>query len=285
MTDEKQKSALCFPTLLPGHVWLVGAGPGNIGLITLLCKHALEQADAIVYDALVHPEVLTLARKQALLLYAGKRGGRPSPKQADISKTVIRLAKEKRRVLRLKGGDPLLFGRGVEEALALVAQKIPFRIVPGITSGSGGLTWAGIPLTHRDTNSAVTFLTGHCASDKRKINWEALAQSAQTLVIYMPLKNLSHISARLISGGRKKREPVALVSRASTRQQAVVETNLAQCAQTSWIHGIHPPCLMVVGRNVTLRAGLDWLGAMEQKRSLNAFPLAEEYDPSCTNHP
>src|SRR5205823_10786098 len=152
---------LRLPEFLPGSVWLVGAGPGDPGLLSALALHALNEADTLVYDALVDRRILELARPGAGLEYAGKRGGRPSPSQPDISARLIRLAQDGRRVLRLKGGDPCVFGRGGEEALALAAAQIPFRIVPGITAGIGGLAYAGIPVTHRDIASAVTFVTGH----------------------------------------------------------------------------------------------------------------------------
>src|SRR5881275_1068267 len=152
---------LKLPDFLPGSVWLVGAGPGDPGLLSVLALHALDHADIVVYDALVDRRILALARPGAALDYAGKRGGRPSPSQPDISAKLIELARAGQRVLRLKGGDPCVFGRGGEEALALADAGIPFRIVPGITAGIGGLAYAGIPVTHRDIASAVTFVTGH----------------------------------------------------------------------------------------------------------------------------
>ena len=156
-----------FPVQLaplePGWVWLVGAGPGDPGLLSLHALNALGQADVVVYDALVDKRILDLARAGADLVYAGKRGGRPSAEQSDISNRLITFARAGKRVLRLKGGDPFVFGRGAEEALALAGAGIPFRLVPGITAGIGGLAYAGIPVTHRDVNSAVTFLTGHQA--------------------------------------------------------------------------------------------------------------------------
>src|SRR5215469_5685087 len=154
-------SRLALPELKPGHVWLVGAGPGEPGLLSVLALHALETASAIVCDALVDPRILALVRPGAAIEDAGKRGGRPSPRQPDISARLVRLARAGQRVLRLKGGDPCVFGRGGEEALALAEARIPFRIVPGITAGIGGLAYAGIPVTHRDIASAVTFVTGH----------------------------------------------------------------------------------------------------------------------------
>jgi len=155
-----------LPEFLPGTVWLVGAGPGEPGLLSLLALHALRHADVVVHDALVDPRILRLARPEAALEFAGKRGGKPSPKQPDISARLVQLARAGQRVLRLKGGDPFVFGRGAEEGLALVAAGVTFRVVPGITAGIGGLTYAGIPTTHRDSNAAVTFVTGHSSAGR-----------------------------------------------------------------------------------------------------------------------
>src|SRR5690348_7701090 len=168
-----------MPRFEPGSVWLAGAGPGDPGLLSLLALHGLRQADVVVYDALVDERILALAAPGAAQEYAGKRGGKPSAKQRDISLRLIELAREGKRVLRLKGGDPFVFGRGGEEALALVAARIPFRIVPGISAGVGGLAYAGIPSTHRDINSAVAFVTGHTSSGTvPDVDWEALAKGA-----------------------------------------------------------------------------------------------------------
>src|SRR3954449_1099092 len=193
---------LGLPDFTPGSVWLVGAGPGDPGLLSALALHALDRADVVVYDALVDPRILALAPAGAQLDYAGKRGGRPSPSQPDISARLIRLAREGRRVLRLKGGDPCVFGRGGEEALALAEAAIPFRIVPGITAGIGGLAYAGIPVTHRDINSAVTFVTGHSsAGTVPAVDWEAIARGSPVIVLYMSLKHLDRIAERVIAGG------------------------------------------------------------------------------------
>src|SRR5438552_4118384 len=182
-----------LPDFAPGSVWLVGSGPGYPGLLSALALHALDHADIVVYDALVDPRILALARPGATLDFAGKRGGRPSPRQPDISARLIRLARAGRRVLRLKGGDPFVFGRGGEEALALAGAGVPFRIVPGITAGIGGLAYAGIPLTHRDTNSAVTLLTGHTSDGVAPdgLDWQALAKGSPVLVLYMASKHLA----------------------------------------------------------------------------------------------
>ncbi|RMD63953.1 MAG: uroporphyrinogen-III C-methyltransferase [Alphaproteobacteria bacterium] len=258
----------------PGWVWLTGAGPGDAGLLTLLGLHALRHADVVVYDALVGADVLALARPGCRLEYAGKRGGRPSPKQTDISRRLIQFAREGQRVLRLKGGDPFVFGRGGEEALALVEAGVPFRVVPGVSSGIGGLAYAGIPVTHRDVNSAVTFVTGHDLSGAvpDTLDWPALARGAPVLVFYMALKHLAHIAARLIAAGRAPDEPVAVVSKAASPAQKVLETTLATCAADACAGGVEPPCLVVVGRVVRLRAGLDWLGALGG-RVLDPDPL------------
>lgn len=263
-----------LPAMEPGAVWLAGAGPGDPGLLTLLAAKALAEADAIVYDALVGEEILALARPDALLEYAGKRGGKPSPKQPDISLRLIQLAREGKRVLRLKGGDPLVFGRGGEEALALVAARVPFRIVPGISAGLGGLAYAGIPLTHRETNSAVSFVTGHDATGEvpDSVDWLGLARSSPVLVIYMALKHLDRITGTLLEGGIDPERPLAIVSRATLPQQRVLETTLSRAVEDARAAGLEPPALLVLGETVRLRAALDWLGAQTGK-VLRADPL------------
>ena len=263
-----------LPTFEPGWVWLVGAGPGDPGLLTLHALNALGQADVVVYDALVDPRVLALAGDGVERVYAGKRGGRPSPRQPDISDRIVRLAHAGKRVLRLKGGDPFVFGRGGEEALALVAAGVPFRVVPGVTAGIGGLAYAGIPLTHRDTNSAVTFVTGHSIDGDvpEGLDWTALAGGAPVLVFYMALKHLAVICDRLIAAGRNPAEPVAIVSKAATPAQRVVETTLARAAEAAADAAIEPPAIVAVGPVVRLRAALDWLGALDG-RVLDPDPL------------
>jgi len=259
MIDSRR---LELPDFLPGSVWLVGAGPGDPGLLSVLALHALDHADIVVYDALVDPRILGLAPAGATLDYAGKRGGRPSPSQPDISARLIRLAQEGRRVLRLKGGDPCVFGRGGEEALALAAAGIPFRIVPGITAGIGGLAYAGIPVTHRDINSAVTFVTGHSSDGAVPdgVDWEAIARGSPVIVLYMGLRHIAAIAARLIAAGRTPNEPVAIVSKATTPAQRVVVTSLAEAAVTAAAAGIEGPTIIAIGEVVRLRAALDWIG-------------------------
>lgn len=266
-----------LPALEPGSVWLAGAGPGDPGLLSVLALHGLRQAEVIVYDALVDGRILDLAKPGAELEYAGKRGGKPSAKQRDISLRLIELAREGRRVLRLKGGDPFVFGRGGEEALALVAAGIPFRIVPGISAGIGGLAYAGIPVTHRDVNSAVAFITGHDSSGlvPDAVDWESLSRGAPVLVIYMALKHIEPIVERLRAAGRSAAEPVAVVAKATTTEQRVLESTLGKVAADIAASGIEPPAMVVVGEVVRLRGGLDWLGALAGKR-LTGDPLGQK---------
>jgi len=268
------QSSVELPVFEPGTVWLVGAGPGDPGLLTLLAAHALAQADVVVYDALVDPRIVALARADARQLFAGKRGGKPSPKQPDISAQLVRLARQGQRVLRLKGGDPFVFGRGGEEALALVAAGVPFRVVPGITAGLGGPAYAGIPTTHRAVNAAVTLVTGHGTEGDLPdgLDWTALARGAPVLVLYMALKHLDAIAHRLIEGGRGVDEAVAVIAHATTPRQQVVETTLGTCVADVARARIEPPAVIVVGGVVRLRAGLDWQGAAAG-RTLEPDPL------------
>lgn len=264
-----------LPAIQPGHVWLAGAGPGDPGLLTLLAAKALSEADVIVHDALVNDECLKLARSGAMLEYAGKRGGKPSAKQRDISLRLVELAKSGLRVLRLKGGDPFVFGRGGEEALTLIEHGVPFRIVPGITAGIGGLAYAGIPVTHREVNHAVTFLTGHDSSGvvPDRIDWDAIGRGSPVIVMYMAMKHMGQIAANLIAAGRSVDEPVAFVCDAATPAQTVLETTLGRAEADMLSAGIVPPAIVVVGEVVRLRASLDWLGAMDG-RVLQPDPFA-----------
>jgi uroporphyrin-III C-methyltransferase len=255
-----------FPDFTPGSVWLVGAGPGDPGLLTLHAWHGLHQADIVVYDALVDDRVLACIGPRSLREFAGKRGGKPSPSQPDISSRLVALARAGQRVLRLKGGDPFVFGRGGEEALALVAAGIPFRVVPGITAGIGGLAYAGIPATFRAINHAIAFVTGHTAGGAvpEELDWAALAR-LPVVVFYMGLTHLADLAQRLLAEGRDGATPLALISRASTPSQRVVETTLAEAAAASERQAIDSPVLIVLGEVVRLRAGLDWLGAASGK--------------------
>nr|WP_236899960.1 uroporphyrinogen-III C-methyltransferase [Devosia sp. SL43] len=243
--------------MAPGSVWLVGAGPGGPGLVSLLAYHALGQADVIVHDALVSAELLALAPERTERVFAGKRGGRPSPKQADISLQLIDLAMSGKRVLRLKGGDPYMFGRGGEEAGALAKAGVPFRIVPGISSGLGGLAYAGIPVTHRDTNQAVIFLTGHDESGAvpHGVDWPAVAHAAPVIVMFMAVKHLGAIAERLLAAGRDGSDRVAIVSNAATARQSVLETTLAEAKD---LVDVPTPAIVVLGPVSAYRPSLDW---------------------------
>lgn len=246
-----------WPRLGAGEVWLVGAGPGDPGLLTLHALNALGQADAVVHDALVSDETLAFAPAAAERIEAGKRGGRPSPLQADITDRLIALARAGRRVVRLKGGDPFLFGRGGEEAEGLAAAGVPFRIVPGITAGIAGLAAAGIPATHRDVNQTLVFVTGHDQSGAAPaVDWAALARGGQVLAIYMGMKHLAAISAALIAGGRDPAEPVTIVREATTPRQTVLETTLRDAAAAAGAAGMLAPAIVCVGRVRRLGLGL-----------------------------
>jgi uroporphyrin-III C-methyltransferase len=196
-----------------------------------------------------------------VLDHAGKRGGKPSPLQPDISLKLIQLARAGHRVLRLKGGDPFVFGRGAEEALALTQAGVTFRIVPGITAGIGGLAYAGIPATHRDTNSAIAFVTGQASGGQLPdgIDWHSLSRGAAVLVIYMALKHLAVIAARLMAAGRAAAEPVAIISKATLPGQRVLRTTLARAAADAAASGIEPPAIVVVGPVVPLGDALNFL--------------------------
>lgn len=263
-----------WPDLLPGWVWLCGAGPGDPGLMTLHGLNALQQADVIVYDALVQKDILAWARPEAELIYAGKRGGKPSAKQQDISLTLVDLAKAGRRVLRLKGGDPFVFGRGGEEAQTLVQHGVPVRIIPGISAGIGGLAYAGIPVTHRDVNQSVTFVTGHDQTgETTNLNWKAISQGSQVLVIYMGMKHIARIAGALLEAGRAADEPVAVVTEATTENQQVLETTLENVVADIAASDLEPPAIICIGRSVKMRQVLDWQGMLEGKPARNLDPL------------
>ena len=251
-----------MPEFAPGWVWLAGAGPGDPGLLTLHAVNALKQADKVVYDALVSEDILSLVRPDAELFYAGKRGGKPSWNQQDITDKLIELAKTGHRVLRLKGGDPFVFGRGGEEAQALVAADIPFRMIPGISAGVGGLGYAGIPATHRDVNHAVTFVTGHLAGKGQAelLDWASIAKASPVIVIYMAMSRLAVIAELLMQAGRSADEPVAIVTHATTPRQRIATGRLAEAAKLAEQHNLEPPSIIVIGEVVNLAETLNWFG-------------------------
>ena len=250
-----------LPDFKPGWVWLAGAGPGDVGLLTLHALNALRQADVLVYDALVGEKIMELASSDCELEYAGKRGGKPSPKQKDISLRLVELAEQGKRVLRLKGGDPFVFGRGGEEAFHLFKAGIPFRIIPGVTAGIGGPAYAGIPLTHRDFNSAVTFIAGRGSAGElpERHNWEAIAKGSPVIVMYMATKYIRQIADQLLNHGRSPDEPVAVIAKASLPEQMVLETRLCECVEEIKKNKIESPALIVVGEVVSLRRYMKWM--------------------------
>ena len=274
MTDSTPLPDHNWPTLAPGWVWLCGAGPGDPGLLTLHGLNALRQADVIVYDALVEPAILDWA-PQAEHIYAGKRGGKPSAKQRDISLHLVELARAGKRVLRLKGGDPFVFGRGGEEAQTLVQHSIPIRIIPGISAGIGGLAYAGIPVTHRDVNQSVTFVTGHDQSGQTpsSLDWQAISKGSQVIVIYMGIKHIARIASELRAAGRPAEEPVAVVNSATTSDQQVLETTLGTIESDIATSGIEPPAIICVGRSVLMRQALDWQALAMGQPPRNLDPL------------
>jgi uroporphyrin-III C-methyltransferase len=232
---------------------LVGAGPGDPGLLTLHAAYALGQADVVVHDALVSDAILSLAPR-ARLEMAGKRAGGVRTQQLRINNRLIQLAREGLRVVRLKGGDPLVFGRGGEEALSLAAASVPFRIVPGISAGIGGTAAAGIPLTHRRLARSVAFATGHDSSgDLADVDWAALSRGSEVLVFYMAQRRIGQIAERLIEAGRDADEPVALISNATRPDQHVRVCTLASAAAEIAHIPIGAATLIVVGPVIALR--------------------------------
>lgn len=242
------------PLFVPGHVWLAGAGPGDPGLLTLDALAGLAQADVIVHDALVDARVLALAGQQARLVFAGKRGGKPSARQADITNRLIEFARAGERVLRLKGGDPIVFGRGGEEAMALAAAGVPFRIVPGVTAGLAALAAASIPATLRGVNRAIILAAGYGAEDE--FDWTPLVRTGQPLVLYMAMQNLESITRALMRSGLEPQTPAAVIAAASTPDQRVLVSTLEHVAAQAREQGLQPPAIVVVGDIVTVREQL-----------------------------
>ena len=243
-----------------GEVWLVGAGPGDAGLLTLHAVEALKQADIVVHDALVSAAVLEYAAG-AELVFLGKRGGVPSIKQPEINARLVAEAKAGKRVVRLKGGDPFMFGRGAEEVLALVAAGVKFRVIPGITAGIGGLAYAGIPVTSRGVNSSVVFLTGHdhTGLSPEGIDWAAVGRAAGMIVLYMAMRHMGGISEKLMAGGLAGDTPVAVVMNASLPEMQVLDTTLERAVADIEESGIGAPAIVSIGRGNLLREKMAWL--------------------------
>jgi uroporphyrin-III C-methyltransferase len=249
------------PVFEPGQVWLAGAGPGDPGLLTLDALAGLAQADVVVHDALVDQRILALAGPQARLEFAGKRGGKPSASQADISERLVVLARTGQRVLRLKGGDPFVFGRGGEEAMTLAAAGIPFRIIPGVTAGLAALAAAAIPATLRGINRAVIFAAGHGAEED--FDWAPLARAGQPIVLYMVMHNLERIAAALLDAGLAGATPAAVIASATTPRQRVLVSTLEKLAGDARYEKFEPPAIVVIGDIVTMREKLIGTGVGE----------------------
>ena len=243
-----------IPVFAPGHVWLAGAGPGDPGLLTLDALAGLTQADVVVHDALVDQRVLALAGKQARLEFAGKRGGKPSATQADISERLVELARAGCRVLRLKGGDPFVFGRGGEEATALAAAGVPYRVIPGVTAGLAALAAASIPPTMRGVNRAVIFAAGHGANED--FDWAPLARAGQPIVLYMVMHNLKQITAALMAAGLAPQTPAAIIASATTPKERILTSTLEKLSADAVKRKFEPPAIVVIGEIVNLRAVL-----------------------------
>jgi uroporphyrin-III C-methyltransferase/precorrin-2 dehydrogenase/sirohydrochlorin ferrochelatase len=243
-----------------GEVYLVGAGPGDPDLLTFRALRLLQQADVIVYDRLVSEEILDMARRDADLVYVGKERDKHTLPQEDINLLLARIAKKGKRVLRLKGGDPFIFGRGGEEIDTLMQEGVRFQIVPGITAAAGAASYAGIPLTHRDYAQSVTFVTGHLKDGSMNLNWPMLAQPNQTLVVYMGLLGVKTLCAKLIEHGMPADMPMALVQKATTREQKVLVGTLETMPGLLDNATIKPPTLIIVGKVVALHKKLAWFG-------------------------
>ncbi|MGE0499828.1 MAG: uroporphyrinogen-III C-methyltransferase [Rhizobiaceae bacterium] len=241
------------PSLEPGDVWLAGAGPGDPGCLTLDVLSGLAQADALVHDALVSAAVLDVAG-DAERFFVGKRAGQPSMKQPAINELIVRLARDGRKVLRLKGGDPYVFGRGGEEAVALATAGIRFRVLPGVTAAVGALAAVGIPATMRGINKALILATGHSADDEEDFDWEALARTGQPIVIYMALRRLGAISDALLAGGMAENTPAAVVMAATLPEERVLVSTLGRVAEEAAREGLGSPALVAFGGIVALRA-------------------------------
>lgn len=257
-----------------GRVILVGAGPGDPELLTIKALKAIESADVVVYDRLVTDAIMALVPARAERIFVGKSCKHKAMPQEEINRLLVRLAREGRKVVRLKGGDPLLFGRGGEEALELVSHHVPFEIVPGITSAQGCAAYAGIPLTHRGLATGVRFITGHRtnAEDARQpleLNWQSLADPDTTLVVYMGLANLEIIARQLVAHGLSGATPAAAIQQGTTSQQKVLSAVLSDLAQKVQDAAFEAPTLVIIGKVAGLAETLHWFESQPLEKLKN----------------
>ncbi|NMM41360.1 siroheme synthase CysG [Pseudoalteromonas arctica] len=255
-----------------GEVYVIGAGPGDPELLTLKALQLMQQADVVVYDYLVSDEIMDLVRRDADLICVGKRLGDHSVAQKDTNQMLVDFAKQGKKVCRIKGGDPFIYGRGGEEVQVLAANKVNYQIVPGITAAAGCSAYAGIPLTHRDHAQAIQFVTGHCKKDGQELDWQSLAKPNQTLAIYMGVIKSPHIQAQLLKHGRSADAPVAIIENGTRKNQRVVTGKLGELADLIERHSIISPALLIIGEVVSLHDQLHWFGAKAQTSSF-AQPL------------
>jgi uroporphyrinogen III methyltransferase/synthase len=260
-----------------GKVYLVGAGPGDPGLLTLKARDLIAAADCVIYDYLVNPEILKHAQAGAELIYVGKRGFGDSWTQADINRLLVEKADEHASVVRLKGGDPFIFGRGGEEAEVLVAAGIEWEVVPGVSAGSSVAAYAGIPVTHRGLSSSVAFVTGHedPAKLQSAIRWDSLAAGVDTIVFFMGVARIREIASQLTAHGKSDQTPIAVISWGTYEDQQTITGTLADIADKVQREKVKAPALIVVGEVVRLREKLQWF-----ERPLEAFQFANHNAPN-----
>jgi uroporphyrin-III C-methyltransferase/precorrin-2 dehydrogenase/sirohydrochlorin ferrochelatase len=257
-----------------GEVYVIGAGPGDPELLTLKALQLMQQADVVVYDFLVSDEIMELVRRDADLICVGKRLGDHSVVQEDTNQMLVDLAKQGKKVCRIKGGDPFIYGRGGEEVQVLAANNVNYQIVPGITAAAGCSAYAGIPLTHRDHAQAIQFVTGHCKKDGQELDWQSLAKPNQTLAIYMGVIKSPHIQAQLLKHGRGADTPVAIIENGTRKNQRVVTGKLGELADLIERHSIISPALLIIGEVASLHEELHWFGTKAQTSSF-AQPLTD----------
>tara|TARA_R110002126_G_scaffold12196_15_gene53195 strand:- start:6616 stop:8037 length:1422 start_codon:yes stop_codon:yes gene_type:complete len=270
--EQRLAALLAEPQQLQGEVYVVGAGPGDPELLTLKALQLMQQADVVVYDYLVSPEIMQLVRRDAELICVGKKAGAHSVAQQDTNQILIDLALAGKKICRLKGGDPFIFGRGGEEIQALLPHNIAFQVVPGVTAAAGCAAYAGIPLTHRDHAQSVQFVTGHCRPDGSEPDWQSMSTANQTVVIYMGLMKAAHIQHQLISAGRSPATPVAIIENGSRLEQRIITTQLSELAATVSSEQVQSPALLIIGEVVSLQNQLHWFGKRPQS-AVFAQPL------------